>query len=277
MSQEQLAKYQRDKQYNYREYVIRVAGFCFAESDDGIYDYFLRKYIYDENGRLIDRCFANNKKIYQQAINNNRITAISFGFDAGKHDDASVVCCLLTDKNYCIVYDYIKRLQQSTDNKNQIRELVNQRLIFFIKHCLKGLGITTHTKLKYTNNKICIFTDNDLIVEILNKKFKEQNLNNWICLMANRKDCQRGSFSIESRQHFWDYVLSENLFYVRALASQILTVLGNMVKYVGETKRDEKIHADEINVLNALEYACSDVIQLAMTNMNTERRYYGHR
>lgn len=93
--------------------------------------------------------------------------------------------------------------------------------------------------------------------------------------MANRKDCQRGSFGIESRQHFWDYVLSENLFYVRAIAAQILIVLGNMVKYVGETKRDEKIHADEINVLNALEYACSDVIQLVMTNMNTERSYYG--
>lgn len=178
MSQEQLAKYQRDKQYNYREYVIRVAGFCFAESDDGIYDYFLRKYIYDENGRLIDRCFTNNKEIYQQAINNNRITAISFGFDAGKHDDASVVCCLLTDKNYCIVYDYIKRLQQPTDIKNQIRELVNERLIFFIKHCLKSLGITQDTELKYTRNIIYVYTDNDLIVEILNKKFKEQNLNN---------------------------------------------------------------------------------------------------
>lgn len=251
----QIKQWEELKNDNPRLWAITVAGFAF-QTEDNLINYFLKNLIFNANGELENRLLPEDWD-FKDSIKKNKIIAIYDGFDAGKSDKASWCRILLTNTGSLIVYDLIDDLKTKNMPKDQIRALVNDRLIESILKSNEELGINDSENLPgiLKNWHITIFTDNDIIAESLNEKMKFKNIKNGICTLAKRRDSKSDMFGIENRQEWQKWILENDLLFFLPRTHHLLINLAKQAILSGETKRDETINREIYDTINAFEMA----------------------
>lgn len=248
-----------DKENNYKNWVVEVAGFGFiTENTD--YFYLLDDYLFDENGSpKISKIKIEEGEIdWKQEVEEGNILGTFSGFDPGLSDNSSLVQIALFKTGHIVVYNFINDLKKFINkNSKTKRNDVNKFLLQIIQETDNFLNLNSNFPLN--QGKKIIFTDNDIVAEEINILSTNQNLN-LIALMASRKDTAKDKFGILNRQEWQRWNFKNNLLFFYGNAIELVWKLRQQVIPVipGEkAKRDETIHHECYDAINAFEMSCS--------------------
>lgn len=245
------------KKENYKKWLVTVAGFGFLETNDTV-NYFLKNLIFvkgkEINPNLLS--FDDFTKICWK-LRELDYVAVADGFDAGISDAPSWVRVALRYDGVIEVLDCIPDLR--TKLQKVTRDNINEVLLNNIGEWNSKWFDVWRPKHGGTIPDPIVFTDNDILVSVLNQLMKDKDITG-VAQMAVRKDTKAFKFGIISRQNWQKFIFENNLIKFLPSTLPVLEALAKQYILPGEIKRFEegdKQNRSIYNIINAFEMACS--------------------
>lgn len=253
------------KQTNYRLWVITVVGFAFNFEDNKL-NYFMKNIIFDDEGNIRKKIKTISKNKFYQYLINQEILGIYHGYDPGIHDNAAFVTVALHKDGRIIVLKVIEDIKilipQKTYWKNKA---INEKIVEIISKM--NNEVEKYLPYSYSNSNFLysktsvLFCDNHASIEALNILFEDKKINCW-AIKAVRKPTQQ--FGIVDRQMWQKNIfenglinlLPNNEILLKCLAKQVV-IKDNTKPLDKIEKRDESIHPEIYDVVNAFEMSSS--------------------
>lgn len=253
------------KQTNYRLWVITVVGFAFNFEDNKL-NYFMKNIIFDDEGNIRKKIKTISKNKFYQYLTNQEILGIYHGYDPGIHDNAAFVTVALHKDGRIIVLKVIEDIKRLIPQKTYWKnKAINEKIVEIINKL--NNDIEKHLPYSYSNSNFLysktsvLFCDNHASIEALNILFEDKKINSW-AIKAVRKPTQQ--FGIVDRQMWQKNIfenglinlLPNNEILLKCLAKQVV-IKDNTKPLDKIEKRDESIHPEIYDVVNAFEMSSS--------------------
>lgn len=270
----QLKALQLMKEQNPRLWTITVAGFTFEDNNERI-NYFMKKVLYDENGNLNKNVKFIKKSKLKSYLDNFKVRAIYWGFDAGVRDSASLCGVVFLENSKIVVFELIEDIKNLINKKskylndainNKVAEIVNKWNQFFADN----LPLNFKAEFLPFAKTSVICCDNFATIESLNIIFNLKKIDT-VAIKAVRQPKQK--FGILDRQIWQKFIFTNGLIellpagleLVKALSKQ--AILNDADK---NEKRDETINKEIYDVINAFEMSCSYIFKLQYLNISNQ-------
>lgn len=253
------------KQTNYRLWVITVVGFAFNFEDNKL-NYFMKNIIFDDEGNIRKKIKTISKNKFYQYLTNQEILGIYHGYDPGIHDNAAFVTVALHKDGRIIVLKVIEDIKRLIPQKTYWKnKAINEKIVEIISKM--NNEVERYLPYSYSNSNFLysktsvLFCDNHASIEALNILFEDKKINCW-AIKAVRKPTQQ--FGIVDRQMWQKNIfenglinlLPNNEILLKCLAKQV--VIKDNTKALDKIeKRDESIHPEIYDVVNAFEMSSS--------------------
>ena len=253
------------KQTNYRLWVITVVGFAFNFEDNKL-NYFMKNIIFDDEGNIRKKIKTISKNKFYQYLTNQEILGIYHGYDPGIHDNAAFVTVALHKDGRIIVLKVIEDIKRLIPQKTYWKnKAINEKIVEIISKM--NNEIEKHLPYSYSNSNFLysktsvLFCDNHASIEALNILFEDKKINCW-AIKAVGKPTQQ--FGIVDRQMWQKNIfenglinlLPNNEILLKCLAKQVV-IKDNTKPLDKIEKRDESIHPEIYDVVNAFEMSSS--------------------
>ena len=253
------------KQTNYRLWVITVVGFAFNFEDNKL-NYFMKNIIFDYEGNILKKIKTISKNKFYKYLTNQEILGIYHGYDPGIHDNAAFVTVALHKDGRIIVLKVIEDIKRLIPQKTYWKnKAINEKIVEIISKM--NNEIEKHLPYSYSNSNFLysktsvLFCDNHASIEALNILFEDKKINCW-AIKAVRKPTQQ--FGIVDRQMWQKNIfenglinlLPNNEILLKCLAKQVV-IKDNTKPLDKIEKRDESIHPEIYDVVNAFEMSSS--------------------
>ena len=253
------------KQTNYRLWVITVVGFAFNFEDNKL-NYFMKNIIFDDEGNIRKKIKTISKNKFYKYLQNQEILGIYHGYDPGIHDNAAFVTVALHKDGRIIVLKVIEDIKRLIPQKTYWKnKAINEKIVEIISKM--NNEVEKYLPYSYSNSNFLysktsvLFCDNHASIEALNILFEDKKINCW-AIKAVRKPTQQ--FGIVDRQMWQKNIfenglinlLPNNEILLKCLAKQV--VIKDNTKALDKIeKRDESIHPEIYDVVNAFEMSSS--------------------
>ena len=253
------------KQTNYRLWVITVVGFAFNFEDNKL-NYFMKNIIFDDEGNIRKKIKTISKNKFYQYLTNQEILGIYHGYDPGIHDNAAFVTVALHKDGRIIVLKVIEDIKRLIPQKAYWKnKAINEKIVEIINKM--NNEVEKYLPYSYSNSNFLysktsvLFCDNHASIEALNILFEDKKINCW-AIKAVRKPTQQ--FGIVDRQMWQKNIfenglinlLPNNEILLKCLAKQVV-IKDNTKPLDKIEKRDESIHPEIYDVVNAFEMSSS--------------------
>lgn len=253
------------KQTNYRLWVITVVGFAFNFEDNKL-NYFMKNIIFDDEGNIRKKIKTISKNKFYQYLTNQEILGIYHGYDPGIHDNAAFVTVALHKDGRIIVLKVIEDIKRLIPQKTYWKnKAINEKIVEIISKM--NNDVEKYLPYSYSNSNFLysktsvLFCDNHASIEALNILFEDKKINCW-AIKAVRKPTQQ--FGIVDRQMWQKNIfenglinlLPNNEILLKCLAKQVV-IKDNTKPLDKIEKRDESIHPEIYDVVNAFEMSSS--------------------
>lgn len=253
------------KQTNYRLWVITVVGFAFNFEDNKL-NYFMKNIIFDNEGNIRKKIKTISKNKFYQYLTNQEILGIYHGYDPGIHDNAAFVTVALHKDGRIIVLKVIEDIKRLIPQKTYWKnKAINEKIVEIISKL--NNEVEKYLPYSYSNSNFLysktsvLFCDNHASIEALNILFEDKKINCW-AIKAVRKPTQQ--FGIVDRQMWQKNIfenglinlLPNNEILLKCLAKQVV-IKDNTKPLDKIEKRDESIHPEIYDVVNAFEMSSS--------------------
>ncbi len=253
------------KQTNYRLWVITVVGFAFNFEDNKL-NYFMKNIIFDDTGNIRKKIKTISKNKFYQYLTNQEILGIYHGYDPGIHDNAAFVTVALHKDGRIIVLKVIEDIKRLIPQKTYWKnKAINEKIVEIISKM--NNEVEKYLPYSYSNSNFLysktsvLFCDNHASIEALNILFEDKKINCW-AIKAVRKPTQQ--FGIVDRQMWQKNIfenglinlLPNNEILLKCLAKQVV-IKDNTKPLDKIEKRDESIHPEIYDVVNAFEMSSS--------------------
>ena len=253
------------KQTNYRLWVITVVGFAFNFEDNKL-NYFMKNIIFDDEGNIRKKIKTISKNKFYQYLQNQEILGIYHGYDPGIHDNAAFVTVALHKDGRIIVLKVIEDIKRLIPQKTYWKnKAINEKIVEIISKM--NNEVEKYLPYSYSNSNFLysktsvLFCDNHASIEALNILFEDKKINCW-AIKAVRKPTQQ--FGIVDRQMWQKNIfenglinlLPNNEILLKCLAKQVV-IKDNTKPLDKIEKRDESIHPEIYDVVNAFEMSSS--------------------
>ena len=253
------------KQTNYRLWVITVVGFAFNFEDNKL-NYFMKNIIFDDEGNIRKKIKTISKNKFYQYLTNQEILGIYHGYDPGIHDNAAFVTVALHKDGRIIVLKVIEDIKRLIPQKTYWKnKAINEKIVEIISKL--NNEVEKYLPYSYSNSNFLysktsvLFCDNHASIEALNILFEDKKINCW-AIKAVRKPTQQ--FGIVDRQMWQKNIfenglinlLPNNEILLKCLAKQVV-IKDNTKPLDKIEKRDESIHPEIYDVVNAFEMSSS--------------------
>lgn len=253
------------KQTNYRLWVITVVGFAFNFEDNKL-NYFMKNIIFDDEGNIRKKIKTISKNKFYQYLTNQEILGIYHGYDPGIHDNAAFVTVALHKDGRIIVLRVIEDIKRLIPQKTYWKnKAINEKIVEIISKM--NNEVEKYLPYSYSNSNFLysktsvLFCDNHASIEALNILFEDKKINCW-AIKAVRKPTQQ--FGIVDRQMWQKNIfenglinlLPNNEILLKCLAKQVV-IKDNTKPLDKIEKRDESIHPEIYDVVNAFEMSSS--------------------
>ena len=253
------------KQTNYRLWVITVVGFAFNFEDNKL-NYFMKNIIFDDEGNIRKKIKTISKNKFKEYLENQEILGIYHGYDPGIHDNAAFVTVALHKDGRIIVLKVIEDIKRLIPQKTYWKnKAINEKIVEIISKM--NNEIEKYLPYSYSNSNFLysktsvLFCDNHASIEALNILFEDKKINCW-AIKAVRKPTQQ--FGIVDRQMWQKNIfenglinlLPNNEILLKCLAKQVV-IKDNTKPLDKIEKRDESIHPEIYDVVNAFEMSSS--------------------
>lgn len=253
------------KQTNYRLWVITVVGFAFNFEDNKL-NYFMKNIIFDDEGNIRKKIKTISKNKFKEYLTNQEILGIYHGYDPGIHDNAAFVTVALHKDGRIIVLKVIEDIKRLIPQKTYWKnKAINEKIVEIISKL--NNEIENYLPYSYSNSNFLysktsvLFCDNHASIEALNILFEDKKINCW-AIKAVRKPTQQ--FGIVDRQMWQKNIfenglinlLPNNEILLKCLAKQVV-IKDNTKPLDKIEKRDESIHPEIYDVVNAFEMSSS--------------------
>ena len=253
------------KQTNYRLWVITVVGFAFNFEDNKL-NYFMKNIIFDDEGNIRKKIKTISKNKFYQYLANQEILGIYHGYDPGIHDNAAFVTVALHKDGRIIVLKVIEDIKRLIPQKTYWKnKAINEKIVEIISKM--NNEVEKYLPYSYSNSNFLysktsvLFCDNHASIEALNILFEDKKINCW-AIKAVRKPTQQ--FGIVDRQMWQKNIfenglinlLPNNEILLKCLAKQVV-IKDNTKPLDKIEKRDESIHPEIYDVVNAFEMSSS--------------------
>ena len=253
------------KQTNYRLWVITVVGFAFNFEDNKL-NYFMKNIIFDDEGNIRKKIKTISKNKFYQYLTNQEILGIYHGYDPGIHDNAAFVTVALHKDGRIIVLKVIEDIKKLIPQKAYWKnKAINEKIVEIISKM--NNEVEKYLPYSYSNSNFLysktsvLFCDNHASIEALNILFEDKKINCW-AIKAVRKPTQQ--FGIVDRQMWQKNIfenglinlLPNNEILLKCLAKQVV-IKDNTKPLDKIEKRDESIHPEIYDVINAFEMSSS--------------------
>ena len=253
------------KQTNYRLWVITVVGFAFNFEDNKL-NYFMKNIIFDDEGNIRKKIKTISKNKFYQYLTNQEILGIYHGYDPGIHDNAAFVTVALHKDGRIIVIKVIEDIKRLIPQKTYWKnKAINEKIVEIISKM--NNEVEKYLPYSYSNSNFLysktsvLFCDNHASIEALNILFEDKKINCW-AIKAIRKPTQQ--FGIVDRQMWQKNIfenglinlLPNNEILLKCLAKQVV-IKDNTKPLDKIEKRDESIHPEIYDVVNAFEMSSS--------------------
>ena len=253
------------KQTNYRLWVITVVGFAFNFEDNKL-NYFMKNIIFDDEGNIRKKIKTISKNKFYKYLQNQEILGIYHGYDPGIHDNAAFVTVALHKDGRIIVLKVIEDIKRLIPQKTYWKnKAINEKIVEIISKM--NNEVEKYLPYSYSNSNFLysktsvLFCDNHASIEALNILFEDKKINCW-AIKAVRKPTQQ--FGIVDRQMWLKNIfenglinlLPNNEILLKCLAKQVV-IKDNTKPLDKIEKRDESIHPEIYDVVNAFEMSSS--------------------
>ena len=253
------------KQTNYRLWVITVVGFAFNFEDNKL-NYFMKNIIFDDEGNIRKKIKTISKNKFYQYLTNQEILGIYHGYDPGIHDNAAFVTVALHKDGRIIVLKVIEDIKRLIPQKTYWKnKAINEKIVEIINKM--NNEVEKYLPYSYSNSNFLysktsvLFCDNHASIEALNILFEDKKISCW-AIKAVRKPTQQ--FGIVDRQMWQKNIfenglinlLPNNEILLKCLAKQVV-IKDNTKPLDKIEKRDESIHPEIYDVVNAFEMSSS--------------------
>ena len=253
------------KQTNYRLWVITVVGFAFNFEDNKL-NYFMKNIIFDDEGNIRKKIKTISKNKFYQYLTNQEILGIYHGYDPGIHDNAAFVTVALHKDGRIIVLKVIEDIKRLIPQKTYWKnKAINEKIVEIISKM--NNEVEKYLPYSYSNSNFLysktsvLFCDNHASIEALNILFEDKKISCW-AIKAVRKPTQQ--FGIVDRQMWQKNIfenglinlLPNNEILLKCLAKQVV-IKDNTKPLDKIEKRDESIHPEIYDVVNAFEMSSS--------------------
>lgn len=253
------------KQTNYRLWVITVVGFAFNFEDNKL-NYFMKNIIFDDEGNIRKKIKTISKNKFYQYLTNQEILGIYHGYDPGIHDNAAFVTVALHKDGRIIVLKVIEDIKRLIPQKTYWKnKAINEKIVEIISKM--NNEVEKYLPYSYSNSNFLysktsvLFCDNHASIEALNILFEDKKIKCW-AIKAVRKPTQQ--FGIVDRQMWQKNIfenglinlLPNNEILLKCLAKQVV-IKDNTKPLDKIEKRDESIHPEIYDVVNAFEMSSS--------------------
>lgn len=253
------------KQTNYRLWVITVVGFAFNFEDNKL-NYFMKNIIFDDEGNIRKKIKTISKNKFKKYLTNREILGIYHGYDPGIHDNAAFVTVALHKDGRIIVLKVIEDIKRLIPQKTYWKnKAINEKIVEIISKM--NNEVEKYLPYSYSNSNFLysktsvLFCDNHASIEALNILFEDKKINCW-AIKAVRKPTQQ--FGIVDRQMWQKNIfenglinlLPNNEILLKCLAKQVV-IKDNTKPLDKIEKRDESIHPEIYDVVNAFEMSSS--------------------
>ena len=253
------------KQTNYRLWVITVVGFAFNFEDNKL-NYFMKNIIFDDEGNIRKKIKTISKNKFYKYLQNQEILGIYHGYDPGIHDNAAFVTVALHKDGRIIVLKVIEDIKRLIPQKTYWKnKAINEKIVEIISKM--NNEVEKYLPYSYSNSNFLysktsvLFCDNHASIEALNILFEDKKINCW-AIKAVRKPTQQ--FGIVDRQMWQKNIfenglinlLPNNEILLKCLAKQVV-IKDNTKPLDKIEKRDESIHPEIYDVVNAFEMSSS--------------------
>ena len=253
------------KRTNYRLWVITVVGFAFNFEDNKL-NYFMKNIIFDDEGNIRKKIKTISKNKFYQYLTNQEILGIYHGYDPGIHDNAAFVTVALHKDGRIIVLKVIEDIKRLIPQKTYWKnKAINEKIVEIISKM--NNEVEKYLPYSYSNSNFLysktsvLFCDNHASIEALNILFEDKKINCW-AIKAVRKPTQQ--FGIVDRQMWQKNIfenglinlLPNNEILLKCLAKQVV-IKDNTKPLDKIEKRDESIHPEIYDVVNAFEMSSS--------------------
>lgn len=253
------------KQTNYRLWVITVVGFAFNFEDNKL-NYFMKNIIFDDEGNIRKKIKTISKNKFYQYLTNQEILGIYHGYDPGIHDNAAFVTVALHKDGRIIVLKVIEDIKRLIPQKTYWKnKAINEKIVEIISKM--NNEVEKYLPYYYSNSNFLysktsvLFCDNHASIEALNILFEDKKISCW-AIKAVRKPTQQ--FGIVDRQMWQKNIfenglinlLPNNEILLKCLAKQVV-IKDNTKPLDKIEKRDESIHPEIYDVVNAFEMSSS--------------------
>lgn len=253
------------KQTNYRLWVITVVGFAFNFEDNKL-NYFMKNIIFDDEGNIRKKIKTISKNKFKEYLTNQEILGIYHGYDPGIHDNAAFVTVALHKDGRIIVLKVIEDIKRLIPQKTYWKnKAINEKIVEIISKM--NNEVEKYLPYSYSNSNFLysktsvLFCDNHASIEALNILFEDKKINCW-AIKAVRKPTQQ--FGIVDRQMWQKNIfenglinlLPNNEILLKCLAKQVV-IKDNTKPLDKIEKRDESIHPEIYDVVNAFEMSSS--------------------
>lgn len=253
------------KQTNYRLWVITVVGFAFNFEDNKL-NYFMKNIIFDDEGNIRKKIKTISKNKFYQYLTNQEILGIYHGYDPGIHDNAAFVTVALHKDGRITVLKVIEDIKRLIPQKTYWKnKAINEKIVEIISKM--NNEVEKYLPYSYSNSNFLysktsvLFCDNHASIEALNILFEDKKINCW-AIKAVRKPTQQ--FGIVDRQMWQKNIfenglinlLPNNEILLKCLAKQVV-IKDNTKPLDKIEKRDESIHPEIYDVVNAFEMSSS--------------------
>lgn len=253
------------KQTNYRLWVITVVGFAFNFEDNKL-NYFMKNIIFDDEGNIRKKIKTISKNKFYKYLQNQEILGIYHGYDPGIHDNAAFVTVALHKDGRIIVLKVIEDIKKLIPQKTYWKnKAINKKIVEIISKM--NNEVEKYLPYSYSNSNFLysktsvLFCDNHASIEALNILFEDKKISCW-AIKAVRKPTQQ--FGIVDRQMWQKNIfenglinlLPNNEILLKCLAKQVV-IKDNTKPLDKIEKRDESIHPEIYDVINAFEMSSS--------------------
>ena len=253
------------KQTNYRLWVITVVGFAFNFEDNKL-NYFMKNIIFDDEGNIRKKIKTISKNKFKEYLTNQEILGIYHGYDPGIHDNAAFVTVALHKDGRIIVIKVIEDIKRLIPQKTYWKnKAINEKIVEIINKM--NNEVEKYLPYSYSNSNFLysktsvLFCDNHASIEALNILFEDKKIN-CLAIKAVRKPTQQ--FGIVDRQMWQKNIfenglinlLPNNEILLKCLAKQVV-IKDNTKPLDKIEKRDESIHPEIYDVVNAFEMSSS--------------------
>lgn len=250
------------KSQNYRLWVITVVGFAFNFVSPKT-NYFMKPILFDETNQLYkDRIKFVSTKYFIKVLKEGKVIGLYHGYDPGIHDNAAFVTTALLKSGEIIIVKVIDDIKQGISKAFYINKAINNKVAYTIKTINEIVeknvpNFWIEDNFIYGKTSI-LFSDNNASIEALNILFQENKIS-CKAIPAIRKPSQ--AFGIVDRQMWQKFIFENKLIKFMPNTTQLIKNLAKQAIATDEEKRDESIHPEIYDSINAFEMSCSLVFK----------------